>query len=66
MEGIWGGLTESECRLVPAANGGGTDAGFRLARRLRAVLSRNLYGEGTQIIKPTAHEYQEITSRHRR
>jgi ubiquinol-cytochrome c reductase cytochrome b subunit len=48
----------------PAANGECPDGGFRFARRLRAVLSRSFYGEGTQITKPTAREYQEITSRH--
>ncbi|MFJ8107681.1 cytochrome bc complex cytochrome b subunit [Streptomyces sp. NPDC096132] len=37
----------------------------RLAQRLRARLSRSLYGEGTQIIKPTAHEYKEITGKNR-
>lgn len=50
----------------PAADGEDPDRGFRFARRLRAVLSRNFYGEGTQISKPTVREYQEITSRHRR
>ncbi|MFE4626718.1 cytochrome bc1 complex cytochrome b subunit [Streptomyces mirabilis] len=49
----------------PAANGEGPDGGFRFARRLRAVLSRSFYGEGTQITKPTAREYQELTGRHR-
>ncbi|GGT85727.1 hypothetical protein [Streptomyces violascens] len=30
--------------------------------RLRAKLSRGYYGEGSQISKPTAEEYEEITS----
>ncbi|MGW3692097.1 cytochrome bc1 complex cytochrome b subunit [Streptomyces sp. NPDC005125] len=30
-------------------------------QRLRARLSRSLYGEGTQIPKPVVHEHQEIT-----
>jgi ubiquinol-cytochrome c reductase cytochrome b subunit len=34
-------------------------------QRLRAGLSRALYGTGTQVSKPTAAEYKEITDRHR-
>ncbi|MFE0450120.1 cytochrome bc complex cytochrome b subunit [Streptomyces sp. NPDC058914] len=34
-------------------------------QRLRVGLSRVLYGPGTQIPKPTADEYKEITGRHR-
>ncbi|MFD9292784.1 cytochrome bc complex cytochrome b subunit [Streptomyces sp. NPDC060030] len=34
------------------------------ARRLRTRLSRAFYGQGSQIPKPTAHEYEQITSRH--
>lgn len=34
------------------------------AQRLRAGLSRRLYGQGTQISKPTAHEYKDITGGH--
>ncbi|MEU1616649.1 ubiquinol-cytochrome c reductase cytochrome b subunit [Streptomyces sp. NPDC005722] len=34
------------------------------AERLRALLSRGLYGKGTQIPKPTVREYQEITHEH--
>ncbi|WP_105969014.1 cytochrome bc1 complex cytochrome b subunit [Streptomyces geranii] len=52
----------------PSANGDGPKAGARFARRLRVRLSRGLYGEGTQIAKPTAQEYreyQEITGEHR-
>ncbi|MGW0705529.1 cytochrome bc1 complex cytochrome b subunit [Streptomyces sp. NPDC002643] len=45
--------------------GDGPAAAPRLARRLRAGLSRRLYGEGTQIAKPTAREYKEITGQHR-
>lgn len=49
----------------PIGNGeadgpGDLHATFRLARRLRARLSESLYGEGTQIAKPTAQEYKEI------
>ncbi|MFE7837004.1 cytochrome bc complex cytochrome b subunit [Streptomyces sp. NPDC057474] len=50
----------------PFVNGGGPDTGSRLTQRLRARVSRSLYGEGTQIIKPTEQEYKEITSGHRR
>ncbi|WP_217136988.1 ubiquinol-cytochrome c reductase cytochrome b subunit [Streptomyces sp. AC558_RSS880] len=34
-------------------------------QRLRAGLSRALHGTGTQVSKPTAAEYEEITGRHR-
>jgi ubiquinol-cytochrome c reductase cytochrome b subunit len=34
-------------------------SGSRTARLLRARLSRRLYGDGTQIPKPTAQEYEE-------
>ncbi|MFE9356326.1 cytochrome bc complex cytochrome b subunit [Streptomyces olivaceoviridis] len=37
----------------------------RRALRLRVGLSRVLYGSGTQVPKPTASEYKEISSRHR-
>ncbi|MET8331063.1 cytochrome bc complex cytochrome b subunit [Streptomyces sp. NPDC005181] len=47
-------------------NAGGPDARSSLTQRLRARLSRSFYGEGTQITKPTAQEYKEITSKHRR
>ncbi|MEU3503202.1 hypothetical protein ABZ726_21425 [Streptomyces hundungensis] len=33
-------------------------------QKLRAKLSKGYYGEGNQIPKPTAEEYQEITSGH--
>ncbi|RPF30459.1 ubiquinol-cytochrome c reductase cytochrome b subunit [Streptomyces sp. TLI_185] len=33
-------------------------------QRLRFMLSRALYGPGTQVPKPTAAEYREITGRH--
>ncbi|MFJ9022009.1 cytochrome bc complex cytochrome b subunit [Streptomyces sp. NPDC102259] len=49
----------------PSGNGGGPDTGSRLAQLLRARLSRSFYGEGTQITKPTAREYKEITGEHR-
>ncbi|WP_405866147.1 MULTISPECIES: cytochrome bc complex cytochrome b subunit [unclassified Streptomyces] len=48
---------------VASRNGNDPGAGFRLAQRLRAGLSQNFYGEGTQITKPTAQEYKEITSK---
>ncbi|MFI6274525.1 cytochrome bc complex cytochrome b subunit [Streptomyces sp. NPDC050988] len=48
----------------PAGDREGPDAGSGLARRLHAWLSRSFYGEGTQIAKPTAQEYKEITSKH--
>ncbi|MGW3248774.1 cytochrome bc1 complex cytochrome b subunit [Streptomyces sp. NPDC001070] len=44
-------------RLAPE-NGAGR------GRRLRAALSRRLYGEGTQIPKPTVREYREIADEH--
>ncbi|MDH6212871.1 hypothetical protein M2283_000150 [Streptomyces pseudovenezuelae] len=44
---------------------GDLNAVFRLAQHLRARLSDRLYGEGTQIAKPTAQEYKEITDKHR-
>jgi ubiquinol-cytochrome c reductase cytochrome b subunit len=43
---------------------GGPDTNSSLTCRLRARLSQRLYGEGTQITKPTAQEYEEITSGH--
>lgn len=43
---------------------GGPDTNSSLTWRLRARLSQRLYGEGAQITKPTAQEYEEITSGH--
>ena len=43
---------------------GGPDTNSSLTWRLRARLSQRLYGEGTQITKPTVQEYEEITSGH--
>ncbi|MEV7141649.1 cytochrome bc1 complex cytochrome b subunit [Streptomyces tauricus] len=58
-------LTEHEqyepLEPVPARNGVADTAG-RL-RRLRAGLSRGLYGPGSRIPEPTADEYKEITGR---
>ncbi|MGW1624023.1 cytochrome bc1 complex cytochrome b subunit [Streptomyces sp. NPDC002172] len=53
--------------IAPCANGeaGDRPAGARLARRLRVGVSRALYGEGSQIPKPTLPEYREITDKHR-
>ncbi|MFJ3307169.1 cytochrome bc complex cytochrome b subunit [Streptomyces sp. NPDC086549] len=48
----------------PAGNAGDLDAGSRLFQRLRVILSRNFYGEGTQITKPTVQEYKEIIGKH--
>ncbi|QUW89463.1 ubiquinol-cytochrome c reductase cytochrome b subunit [Streptomyces sp. V17-9] len=47
---------------APARAGDGAVA--RRTQRLRAGLSGFLYGPGTQIPKPTATEYEEITGRH--
>jgi ubiquinol-cytochrome c reductase cytochrome b subunit len=41
---------------------GGPDSAESRAERLRERLSRRLYGEGTQIAKPTVREYQEEVS----
>ncbi|MDX3853171.1 cytochrome bc complex cytochrome b subunit [Streptomyces sp. AK02-01A] len=43
-------------------NAGGPDVRSSLTQRLRARLSRSLYGEGTQIAKPTAQEYLESSA----
>lgn len=50
---------------IPA--GGAHDADRRppASARLRARISRALYGPGTQVPKPTADEYRQITGRHR-
>ncbi|MEU9343187.1 cytochrome b N-terminal domain-containing protein [Streptomyces sp. NPDC048278] len=56
-------LTQHE-QYTPIAPGPGTGTG--LAGRLRVGLSRALYGEGSQIPKPTAHEYRELTDEHLR
>ncbi|MFD7818668.1 cytochrome bc complex cytochrome b subunit [Streptomyces sp. NPDC059785] len=49
---------------APAPGSDGPAAEPR-TQRLRVRLSRVLYGPGTQIIKPTAAEYKEISGRHR-
>ncbi|MFF4113283.1 cytochrome bc1 complex cytochrome b subunit [Streptomyces sp. NPDC001714] len=53
--------------IAPRASGdtGDRGAGARLARRLRIGVSRALYGDGSQIPKPTLPEYREITDKHR-
>ncbi|MFG3019342.1 cytochrome bc complex cytochrome b subunit [Streptomyces sp. NPDC048254] len=53
---------EQHTPIAPGSNGDAGDpgAGIGLARRLRVRFSRALYGEGTQIPKPTTREYQEI------
>ncbi|MED7826080.1 cytochrome bc complex cytochrome b subunit [Streptomyces chiangmaiensis] len=48
----------------PSGGADGSHTGSGLAPRLRARLSQDFYGEDTQIAKPTAAEYKEITSRH--
>ncbi|MER6632416.1 ubiquinol-cytochrome c reductase cytochrome b subunit [Streptomyces sp. NPDC000987] len=40
---------------------GGAHGGPTRAQRLRVRLSRGLYGEGSQVIKPTEQEHREIT-----
>lgn len=61
-------LTSHE-QPVPLAGGPETDENgvekkVGLTTRVRAMLSRGYYGEGTQIPKPSAEEYEEITSGH--
>ncbi|TXS41774.1 cytochrome bc1 complex cytochrome b subunit [Streptomyces sp. OR43] len=51
--------------LEAAPTGTGDGAGPSPVQRLRSGLSRFLYGPGTQVPKPTATEYAEITGRHR-
>ncbi|RPK32211.1 cytochrome bc complex cytochrome b subunit [Streptomyces sp. ADI93-02] len=50
--------------LTPGDGGPRTSGKPVLTRRLRSRLSRAFYGQGSQIPKPTAHEYEQITSRH--
>lgn len=53
-------------RPLEAASAGTEDsAGPSRIQRLRSGLSSFLYGPGTQVSKPTASEYEEITGRHR-
>ncbi|MEU9380445.1 cytochrome bc complex cytochrome b subunit [Streptomyces sp. NPDC048279] len=52
-------LTQHE-QYTPLAAGAGR------ARRLRVLFSRALYGEGSQVPKPTAQEYREIANDHPR
>ena len=44
----------------PAEDRHGVRRRIPRTERLRAVLSRRLYGEGTQVPKPTAEEYREL------
>ncbi|MEV7991258.1 cytochrome bc complex cytochrome b subunit [Streptomyces sp. NPDC086077] len=50
---------------APVAAGHGADPRPTASARLRAGLSRVLYGPGTQIPKPTADEDRQITGPHR-
>ncbi|WP_406431262.1 cytochrome b N-terminal domain-containing protein [Streptomyces sp. NBC_00631] len=54
--------------IAPGSNDAadGPGAGARLVRRLRVRGSRALYGEGSQIPKPTTQEYREIADGHLR
>jgi ubiquinol-cytochrome c reductase cytochrome b subunit len=54
--------------IAPGSNGDaeGPGSGTGPARRLRVRFSRAFYGEGSQIPKPTAHEYREIADKHLR
>ena len=45
--------------LGPAQDMNGVPNGAPRSLRLRAALSRRLYGEGTRVEKPTAEEYEE-------
>ncbi|MBX7554589.1 ubiquinol-cytochrome c reductase cytochrome b subunit [Streptomyces sp. tea 10] len=58
-------LTQHD-QYKPIGTGPGADSGdpattVRVTGKLRARLSRAFYGEGAQITKPTAEEYQQIT-----
>ncbi|MFJ4467786.1 cytochrome bc complex cytochrome b subunit [Streptomyces sp. NPDC089424] len=58
---------EQYAPLTARTAGDGPGAARRqpVSARLRARLSRALYGPGTQIPKPTPDEYRQITARHR-
>jgi ubiquinol-cytochrome c reductase cytochrome b subunit len=58
-------LTEHEqYRALTVARTGDGNGGPTRTQRLRAALSRGLYGEGTQVPKPTAREYRQLTDHH--
>ncbi|MEV5507004.1 cytochrome bc1 complex cytochrome b subunit [Streptomyces orinoci] len=50
--------------LEPEVDENGVARKAGAGQKLRVKLSRGFYGEGSQIPKPTAEEYQEITSGH--
>lgn len=50
--------------LEPEVDENGVARKAGAAQKLRVKLSKGYYGEGTHIPKPTAEEYQEITSGH--
>ncbi|MGV9348350.1 cytochrome bc1 complex cytochrome b subunit [Streptomyces spiralis] len=55
----------TQYRPLEAATVRDADGATPRTRRLRVRLSRVLYGSGTQVPKPTAAEYTEISGRHR-
>ncbi|MGW2845472.1 ubiquinol-cytochrome c reductase cytochrome b subunit, partial [Streptomyces sp. NPDC001274] len=50
--------------LGPTVDENGVERKVSVLQKLRARLSKGLYGEDNQIAKPTAEEYKEITSGH--
>ncbi|WP_030177097.1 cytochrome b [Streptomyces sp. NRRL S-813] len=55
----------TQYRPLEAATVRDADGATPRTQRLRVRLSRILYGSGTQVPKPTAAEYTEISGRHR-
>ncbi|MGR8011024.1 cytochrome bc1 complex cytochrome b subunit [Streptomyces hypolithicus] len=51
-------------KIGPTVDENGVERKLTRGQKLRAKLSKGYYGEGTQIPKPTAEEYKEITSGH--
>ncbi|MFD7443441.1 cytochrome bc complex cytochrome b subunit [Streptomyces sp. NPDC059909] len=50
--------------IGPTVDKNGVERKVKSGEKLRAKLSKGYFGEGNQISKPTAEEYQEITSGH--
>ncbi|MGW7415942.1 cytochrome bc1 complex cytochrome b subunit [Streptomyces sp. NPDC054863] len=50
--------------IGPEVDENGVERKVGATQKLRAKLSKGMYGEGNQIAKPTAEEYKEITSGH--
>ncbi|MFI5802878.1 cytochrome bc complex cytochrome b subunit [Streptomyces sp. NPDC051561] len=50
--------------IGPSVDENGVERKVGPTQKLRAKLSKGMYGEGNQIAKPTAEEYKEITSGH--